>query len=413
MHVMRLLACLALLLLSTPILAEDGPQGPTAPRLKALKADVEWLAAPERMGRHQWEHREACAEYLAKAFERAGLERVPGLKGYTRDHGRAAPPGGPSRNVMGWLSGASGTAGPKADPKAPGPYVILSAHYDHLGSRPQPASGGTPAPAQVFAGADDNATGVAALLEVARILGDRYHTSKSGPACSILFVAFDKEEQSTLGSQAFVDAPPLPLVDCRAFVTVDMLGRSLMDLLPGSLFVMGTEFAPALQTLVNGVQAPTGARMLPLGIDFQPGYSDYVPFAAKQIPYVFITSGACADYHTVRDTADKIEWPQLVARTGFVLRVIETLAASSDSYVWSKEPKHHPGEVKALYAAMTEIQKRLPELGLPKGLAVVLQNFIGVMGKVLADEEVTKAERTQVQRMTATLFRMAQQLQTR
>ena len=404
---------MALLLLSSSLSAEDGPRGPTAPRLKALKADVEWLAAPERMGRHKWEHREACAKYLAAAFERAGLEKVPGLKAYTRDQGRTPPPGGPSRNVMGWLPGAGGKAGPKADPTSPGPYVILSAHYDHLGARIVPSTDGTPPPAKVFAGADDNATGVAALLEIARILADRYHTSKDRPACSILFVAFDKEEQSTLGSQAFVDVPPLPLEQCRAFVTVDMLGRSLMDLLPGSLFVMGTEFAPKLQTLVNGVQAPDGARMLPLGIDFQPGYSDYVPFAAKQIPYVFVTSGACADYHTTRDTADKIEWPQLVARTGYVLRLIKTLAASTGTYEWSEEPVHHRDEVKALHGAMKEIQKHAPELELPKGILVLLGNFIGVMDKVLADDVVTKAERTQVQRLTATIFRMAQQLQVR
>jgi hypothetical protein len=406
---MRVLALLALLFLSAPVLAEDGPGGPTAPRLAALKADVEWLAAPERMGRHQWEHREACAAWLAKAFEAAGLAHAPGLDAYHLDHGRTPPPGGPARNVIGWLPGAGATA----DPKAPGPYVILSAHYDHLGARRPAGPDGVPLPAQVFAGADDNATGTAALLEVARILCGRYEAGAPRPACSILFVAFDKEEQRTLGSQGFVDAPPLPLKDCRAFVTVDMLGRSLMDLLPGSLFVMGTEHAPELQALVEGVQAPDGARMLPLGIDFQPGYSDYVPFASKQIPYVFITSGACADYHTTRDTADKIEWPQLASRTGYVLRLAETLAASSASYAWSTAPAYHPGEVKALYAAMTEIQKRLPELGLPKGIAVVLQNFIGTMDKVLADDEVTKAERMQVQRLTATIFRMAQQLQTR
>ena len=410
---MRTSVLLAFVLLSSPLSAEDAPRGPTAPRLKALKADVEWLAAPERMGRHKWEHREACATYLAKAFERAGLERTPGLAGYTRDHGRTPPPGGPSRNILGWLPGAAGKAGPKADPKSPGPYVILSAHYDHLGARTDPAKGDEAPPAKVFAGADDNATGVAALLEVARILGDRYRTSKERPACSILFVAFDKEEQSTLGSQGFVDAPPLSLEQCRAFVTVDMLGRSLMDLLPGSLFVMGTEFAPKLQTLVKGVQPPDSARMLPLGIDFQPGYSDYVPFAAKQIPYVFVTSGACADYHTTRDTADKIEWSQLVARTGYVLRLIETLAASTGTYEWSQEPVHHPGEVKALHAAMKQIQKHAPELELPKGILVVLGNFIGAMDKVLADDVVTKAERAQVQRLTATIFRMAQQLQVR
>ncbi len=377
---------------------------PSAP--ERLEADVGWLCRPALKGRRTRPAREAVAAWIAERFRDAGLGPVAGAEGYFFDHG--TPEGtGPAewlRNVAGYLPGA-----PAAPGAAPAAYLIVSAHYDHLGERTEErtAPDGTAVTlTQRFDGADDNASGVAALLEVARRLGQG-----PAPARPIVFVAFDLEEQRVLGSQAWVRAEPLPLADCAAFVTLDMLGRSVADLVDGSLFVMGTEHSPALADVVAALGAPEGGRLLALGIDFQPGYSDYLPFQHKQVPFVFVTSGACRDYHSAGDRADRLDYAQLARRTDWVERLVRALAAREERPAWRAEPVPTVAEIEALRGAIREVHRRLPEApGLPPVAGLLVQNFAAHLDKVLEDGEVTAAERTGARNTTLQLFQMASAL---
>ena len=110
---------------------------------------------------------------------------------------------------------------------------------------------------------------------------------------AVLFVAFDLEEQGLVGSRRLAAAPPLPLDRCAAFLTMDQMGRSLADLVPGTLFVMGAEHAEVLDAVVSDQPAIPGGKLGKLGIDFQPrvGYSDYLPFLEREMPFLFVSTG--------------------------------------------------------------------------------------------------------------------------
>ena len=118
-----------------------------------------------------------------------------------------------------------------------------------------------------------------------------------------------------------------PLDQMAAFVTMDQLGRSLVDVTPGTLFLMGTESCAGLTQVLDELGAPKGGKQLMLGIDFQPGYSDYVPFKDRKLPYVFVTSGTCADYHAVTDTPDKLNYAEFARATEGLWRTFRQVAA--------------------------------------------------------------------------------------
>ena len=394
-HLGSLLLCLWVL---TGSVRAEEPAPKDAPaaefQAKDLMRHVEWLAHPDRRGRGDWPSREASAAYIAKQFETMGLRPLPEQSSYFLDKpGKPDAEGKPTvahRNVAGWIPGGE---------KPTEDYVILSAHYDHLGV--QTKDGVT----QVFAGADDNATGVAALIELARKFAS---LSRKLPR-SIVFVAFDLEEQNLIGSQDYVKRTPLPLDGCAAFLTMDMLGRSLADLIPGSLFVMGTENSAALDALVRKQPEPTDGERIILGIDFQPGYSDYVPFKDAKIPYIFLTSGACADYHRATDVVARIQPEHLVARTTWVRRLVSELLELEQRPTWRGGAEPSVEEVKILQKTLTVVAKKLPDIpGIPPQAEPMVKNFLKFIDGVLADGAVTEQERRSVRNTTLMLFRFAQ-----
>lgn len=404
---------LALLLLSTPLWAEDDGPAPavkeaprTAASLKTLREHAEWLTSVERMGRLEWEHREACAAYIAKAFAAAGLKPLPGKTDMYDDH--EVEKFVKARNVVAWLPGSkSGTTA-----KEPGSYIIVSGHFDHLGaSRVTTENKETGAKNErtvVMHGADDNASGVAAMLEIARMLATDAKTKRLERG--IVFVAFDLEEQRLIGSTKFVEKMPLPLEQCAAFVTMDQLGRSLADVVPGSLLLMGTENCKDLSAVLDAMPSPKGGRSIQIGIDFQPGYSDYVPFKNKKVPYVFVTSGACSDYHTIYDRVNRLQWPHLGARTEWCRDLFVALADAKKTFTWHDEPKYHPKEIHTLREVIGDVQKNIEGEQLPEMVPVMLKNYAGYLDKILEDGEVSAQERTNARTTALTLFRMAQQL---
>ena len=186
-------------------------------------------------------------------------------------------------NVAGFLPGATDE------------YIVAGAHYDHLGLGGEGSL--SPSGAErVHPGADDNASGVAAILELARLRADRETPARLG----MLFVAFAAEEIGLLGSSHWVDHPTRPLDKAVAMLNFDMVGR--ID--DRKLYVGGIGTAEPFATLVEEASANHDLR-----IDSSragSSSSDHTSFLAKKIPSLFFFSGLHTDYHKPTDTADKI-----------------------------------------------------------------------------------------------------------
>ncbi len=175
-------------------------------------------------------------------------------------------------------------------------YVIIGAHYDHLGLGDEHSL----APSQigkVHPGADDNASGTAGVIELAR-----WFASQPKPKRGILFITFAGEELGLLGSSWYVNHPTLPLEKAVAMINMDMIGR----IREGKVYLGGTGTGSTFDKLLAGENAPKPLQIIHSD---KTGYgsSDHTSFTTKQIPTLFFFSGLHGDYHKPSDTPDKID----------------------------------------------------------------------------------------------------------
>ena len=176
--------------------------------------------------------------------------------------------------------------------REPGRFIVLSAHYDHVGMRN----------GQFFPGADDNASGTSAVLAIATWL------MTHPPAHSVIIALFDGEESGLLGAKAFVAAPPVPLDQIVADVNLDMVGRNEK----GELYVAGGTPNPVLRALIAATVAVAAVKLKP-GHDSGGGHEDWTnqsdqgAFQAKGIPWVYFGVEDHPDYHKPTDFPSRIE----------------------------------------------------------------------------------------------------------
>ncbi len=287
-----------------------------APRVSRhnLRAWVELLTSNELRGRHAGEAgaRDAAA-LVAAEMARVGL--VP----------PADPGGGYCRgfpfldeedyNVVGHLPSSDGTTGAPAG----GRLILLGAHYDGQGVHPA---------GMVYPGADDNASGVAALLEVARLAIRR---SAAGPATSQpvwSFVAFGAEEGGRQGSRAYLSAPPVDLSRVELAINLDMIGRPL----PGHGDEIGYRLlgASATATLarLRAAAARSGQEIRPLedAGELMPAISD-AQVLAERLPALLLSTALHADHHQLTDTPEKIDYAQIERAVRLVLALGDIIPA--------------------------------------------------------------------------------------
>jgi Peptidase family M28/PDZ domain/PA domain len=189
-------------------------------------------------------------------------------------------------------------------------YVIIGAHYDHLGR----GNFDSLAPSQIgqiHPGADDNASGTAGVLELARLLAPMQGQLQRG----ILFASFAGEELGLLGSAAWVKQPTLPLDKAVAMLNMDMIGRIRDD----KVYVGGVGTGSTFKSLLEADQSKSGLKL-----QFSAGgyaASDHTSFVAKKIPVLFFFSGLHSDYHKPSDTWDKINAPEAARLLDFISTV--------------------------------------------------------------------------------------------
>jgi len=212
-------------------------------------------------------------------------------------------------------------------------YLVIGAHYDHLGLGEQyslaPSLAGT-----VHPGADDNASGTAGVIELAR-----WFSSQPRQKRGILFLTFAGEELGLLGSSFYVNHPLFPLSKEVVMINMDMIGR-LRD---GKVFIGGVGTGTTLKKLLEEVVPKYN-----LHADYsEAGYgsSDHTSFTTKQVPVLFFFSGLHADYHKPSDTWDKIDAPDAAKLLQMIAEVSEDLREAPDRplFVRVKEPGHGEG----------------------------------------------------------------------
>jgi Peptidase family M28 len=228
-----------------------------------------------------------------------------------------------TRNILGLIEGT--------DARLRNEVVVVGAHYDHDGE----------AYGQIWYGADDNGSGTAALLELAEAFG--HGGQRAGR--SVLLSAWAGEEKGLLGSRYYISHPAFPLDRTITMFQMDMIGRNEEH--PGnrsqdvpeeralenanSLNVLGTAFSPDLKTIIARVNDQVGLTLhfrYDFGAEDLMRRSDQWSFLQKGIPAIFFFAGLHPDYHTPRDTADKINYPKLEKAARLVYLTTSQLATS-------------------------------------------------------------------------------------
>lgn len=262
-----------------------------------LKDHIQFLASEKNAGRYPGtKANRDVVKYITKDFKKQGL--LPLEKGYQQkfkarlrvDKGEPEKHLAKTSNVVAYLEGN--------DPVLKNEYIILGAHYDHLGM------GGPSSKSDqrntIYYGADDNASGTAALMEIAEKVAANKHDLKR----SVIFIAFGAEEQGLLGSQYFVDNPLIPLSQIKLMINMDMVGR---------LNEANHVYMNGAGTFPNGVEF---MQKLGESLDLTPvvhagsvGGSDHVSFFKAGLSVLGIHTGAHPQYHLPEDIADLINIP--------------------------------------------------------------------------------------------------------
>ena len=253
-----------------------------------LMDDLRILSADDMQGRDTGSEGGAKArEYIVSRLEALGVQPAPmgrlqpwEMQGRTRE--------GPKRfngvNILGVIPGT----------RVADKYIVVTAHYDHVGVHGD----------QIYNGADDNASGVATMLELAARL------KASPPEHSVLIVALDGEERGLLGAKHFVEAPPMPLSSIAMNINYDMTARAETD---GKLWVTGTYQHPYFRPLLERIAARGGVALAfgkdtpeDKGEDNWVNSSDHGAFNAAGLPFLYFGVNYHPDYHRPSDDYERI-----------------------------------------------------------------------------------------------------------
>lgn len=279
--------------------------------LQDLRVDVVYLSSELLEGRETGtEGEKLAAQYIATRFEKMGLK--PGGNNNTwyqsfdfkynpNPHGGSGGEDRTGKNVLGYLDNGAATT------------VVIGAHYDHLGHGDFSSLAANDK--SIHNGADDNASGIAALLHIAEYL----KTSGKAKKNNYLFMAFSGEELGLVGSKAFVNNPTLDITKVNYMLNMDMVGRLNTEKV---LAVNGAGTTPAwkeaLESIkVGGIQVKTS--------DSGVGPSDHTAFYLADKPVLHFFTGQHTDYHKPSDDSEKINYEGLLDVSNYIIALIEHL----------------------------------------------------------------------------------------
>jgi hypothetical protein len=276
-----------------------------------LRKHIRILASDSLNGRGAGSEGEKMARaYIESQFKKFKLEKK-GADGFTQSfpfrggvHGTGAE--GTANNIVAYL-----------DNKAP--YtIILGAHYDHLGLGENGSSLDANPQGKIHNGADDNASGVAGLLELARY----FESNRKKEKYNFLFIAFSGEELGLFGSKYFTEHPTIDLTKVNYMINMDMIGR--LDPTTKSLAVSGIGTSPVWETELKNLSKGTlNIKTDSAGV----GPSDHTSFYLKNIPVLHFFTGSHSDYHKPSDDFDKINYAGEREVLELIVRLVEKMDA--------------------------------------------------------------------------------------
>jgi hypothetical protein len=277
---------------------------------------------------------QAAAGYLDAQFRKLGLLPAGSGRTYHQMFGSGY------RNLLGMLEGA--------DPALRQEVIVVGAHYDHVGY-------GTPSNSYgplgyIHNGADDNASGVAGLLEIV----EGFVQSGVRPRRSIVFALWDGEEKGLLGSKHWLEEPTLPRERVKFFINTDMIGRLREE----RLEIIGTRSGWGLRSLVSRQNRETN-----LLLDFSwemKADSDHQSFYAKQIPVLMLHTGLHGEYHRPSDDIHTLNVPGLQRVTRFMFNVVYALASEEQvTQFRAKSQQESPETQKTVERGLPPLPGRL------------------------------------------------------
>lgn len=315
---MKQLIVLALVVVTGNAVAQNSKEDQKS--LERVKASVTYLADDKLEGRRTGTAGEKLAsDYISDQFKKAGLKPF----GTAGTYLQAFPVKGDSsrtgHNVVGFI-----------DNKATN-TIVLGAHYDHLGYGEDKNSMYRGEGKVIHNGADDNASGTSALIELG------YWLKKSGlTKYNYILVAFSGEELGLFGSKYFAENNPVAAANINYMINMDMVGR--LNDSTHSLSIGGFGTSPAWSELINKDDKNFRIKIDSSGT----GPSDHTSFYLKDIPVLFFFTGTHTDYHKPGDDADKINYNGMLQIIGYIKNIL-TATNSKDKIAFTKTREVHSG----------------------------------------------------------------------
>lgn len=306
-----------------------------------LRQHIEYLASDKLEGRRTGEAGATSASgYIANQFARLrlkpGAHAANGKATYLQPFpGKAAAPDKSvtGYNIIGILEGKDRILRNEA--------IVIGAHYDHLGRGGEGSL--APNSKDVHHGADDNASGTAAIIELARQFAKAKNNKRT-----IIFIAFSGEEEGLFGSKYYVNNPVFLIENTVAMINLDMVGRLKDDKLTIGGIGTATQWKSLVEDMnkidIRGVSVPAmpmPIKKFELGLSEDGfGPSDHASFYLKRVPVLFFFSGTHLDYHKPSDTADKINYEGEAKIINYVAAIVKAVDQNPTrpTYAVAKSP---------------------------------------------------------------------------
>ncbi len=329
------------------------PETKLLPLVERLEKHTTFLASPELKGRAPGTPGNAAAEkYLLDQFHDIGLVSP-------------SPTGRRTQTITSSIGNNVFSALPAVE--AQRPWILLGAHFDHLGEE-----GG-----KVYLGADDNASSVAVMLETARLLKNDEVLNRF----NIIFVGFNSEEPpyiltKWMGSDHFyrhIEETGIDPQKIRLAIILDILGGIFWKPLQDTIFIMGSEKISELEPLIPSVNIP-GLRVHPLGmsmIENIPGqgqhiFSDYQVFRSNKVPFLFLSSGRTPHYHRPTDTVEKLNYARMARTSLWLKQLIQKIDRMDMDWTYEKKRANLERDLQTLAPMITQAARwktRIPQTG--------------------------------------------------
>lgn len=343
---------------------------------------VAWLADDARNGRKAGSEggREA-ADYIASHLAEAGLKPVlpdgSFFQEFSLDDGTRA------RNVLAIVPGRGALA---AD------CIVVSAHYDHIGTTPETQATADPKD-RICNGADDNASGVAAILMMAADTA-RSAAAGDGPARTILFAAFDAEEGGLHGSKYYVAHPAWPLERTRAVLNFDMIGR--LD--RGTLYAGDAPSSPAFGPILDAVSKVSGVAIESRfgGV----GRSDQAPFLDRGIPGIHFNTGLYPEYHSPADELENVDCQGGATIARISAAILDTIADTDTPPPFAKlDPTYNIEHAIRLVTLLGAVPHVRAQVGQYPRVLFVTPGSPAARGGVRAGDELAAVDGQEIARV--------------